>query len=93
MTLDNIKEEIEKAKTILIVTHESPDGDAIGSSLAMYQALKKLGKEVDIVVPEYARIFKYLPFSEEIKESGRNDISYDLGISLDCTGTDRLARV
>lgn len=29
MTLDNIKEEIEKAKTIVILTHESPDGDAV----------------------------------------------------------------
>ncbi len=29
MTLDNIKEEIEKANTIVILTHESPDGDAV----------------------------------------------------------------
>ena len=29
MTLDNIKEEINKAKKIVILTHESPDGDAI----------------------------------------------------------------
>ena len=35
MTLDIILEEIKKANTIVILTHESPDGDAIGSSLAM----------------------------------------------------------
>lgn len=29
MTLDNIKEEIEKADSIVILTHENPDGDAI----------------------------------------------------------------
>lgn len=29
MTLDNIKEEIQKAGKIVILTHESPDGDAI----------------------------------------------------------------
>ena len=29
MTLDNIKEEIEKATTIVLLTHENPDGDAI----------------------------------------------------------------
>ncbi len=29
MTLDNIKQEIENAKTVVILTHESPDGDAI----------------------------------------------------------------
>ena len=30
MTLDNIKEEIDKAEKIVILTHENPDGDAIG---------------------------------------------------------------
>ena len=35
MTLDEILEEIKQAETIVILTHESPDGDAIGSSLAM----------------------------------------------------------
>ena len=33
MTLDKISEEINKAQSIAILTHESPDGDAIGSSL------------------------------------------------------------
>ena len=33
MTLDEILEEIKLAETIAILTHESPDGDAVGSSL------------------------------------------------------------
>ena len=41
MTLDSILEEIKKAEKIVILTHEHPDGDAIGSSLAMYHALKE----------------------------------------------------
>lgn len=90
MTLDNIKDEIEKAQTILIVTHESPDGDAVGSSLAMYQALKQMGKDIDIVIPEMPKTFNFLPCADEIKKEGRNDIQYDLGISLDCTDTKRL---
>ena len=52
MTLDKISEEINLAKTIAILTHESPDGDAIGTSLAMFLALKKLGKQVDLIIPE-----------------------------------------
>ena len=90
MTVDNIKEEIEKAKTVVILTHESPDGDAIGSSLAMYQALKQLGKDVDVVIPEHPRTFDFLPCANEIKKAGREDIQYDLGIALDCTDTNRL---
>ena len=90
MSLDNIKEEIVKAKTVVILTHESPDGDAIGSSLAMYQALKQLGKDVDVVIPEHPRTFDFLPCANEIKKAGREDIQYDLGIALDCTDTNRL---
>ena len=40
--LDSIREMIQKAKKILIITHENPDGDAVGSALAMYLTLKKL---------------------------------------------------
>ncbi len=90
MTLDNIKEEIQKANTIIILTHESPDGDAVGSSLAMYQALKQMGKDVDIVMPEHPKTFDFLPCADEIKIVGRDDIVYDLAISLDCTDTNRL---
>ena len=46
-TLDSIVEEIKKAESIVVLTHETPDGDAIGSSLAMYNALKQIGKSVD----------------------------------------------
>ena len=89
MTLDDIKKAIEKAKTVVIETHESPDGDAIGSSLAMMLALKSIGKDVDVIIPTYARTFQFLPGADEIKTEGR-DIKYDLGISLDCTDTKRL---
>ena len=43
----SILEEINKAETIAILTHETPDGDAIGSSLAMYLALKQLNKNAN----------------------------------------------
>ena len=52
MTIDNIKEEIQKAEDVVILTHENPDGDAIGSSLAMYMALKQMGKNPDLIIPE-----------------------------------------
>lgn len=89
MTLDDIKREIENANTILIETHETPDGDAIGSSLAMYLALKSIGKDVDVVIPTHSRAYNFLPGADEIKTEGRS-IKYDLGIALDCTDTKRL---
>lgn len=82
-TLDNILEEIQKAETIAILTHENPDGDAIGTGLALYHALKQLGKKPDFIVPEYPRIFEFLPGISEIKEQS-NIEKYDLAISVDC---------
>ncbi len=83
MTLDDIKEKIDKAEKIVILTHENPDGDAIGSSLAMYNALKDYGKNPDIIIPKYPSIFKFLPGAGEIKTE-TNIEKYDLAIALDC---------
>ena len=82
-TLDNILEEINKAETIVILTHENPDGDAMGSSLALYNALKNMGKKPDIIIPEYPRVFEFLPNADEIKKES-NIEQYDLAISVDC---------
>lgn len=86
--LDNIISSINKSHRIVILTHESPDGDAIGSSLGMYIALKQLKKEVDIVVDEYSRVFNFLPYVDDIKEY--TDENYDLAIALDCSNRTRL---
>ena len=83
MTLDNILEEINKAEKIVIITHENPDGDAIGSSLAMKLALKQLGKDADVIIPEFPKTFEFLPGINEVKKES-NIEEYDLAIALDC---------
>lgn len=89
MTLDEILEEIKKAESIVLLTHETPDGDAIGSSLGMKLALRKIGKEADLIVTKYARTFNFLPNIEEIKTT--SDVEkYDLAISLDCATIKRI---
>jgi phosphoesterase RecJ-like protein len=50
--MNEIKSIISNAKNIVITTHKSPDGDAIGSSLALYHFLNKLEKNVSVVVPD-----------------------------------------
>lgn len=89
MTLDNIIEEINKAKTIILLTHETPDGDAIGSVTAMNVALKKLGKHSDMVIREVPKMFNFLPYTSEIKEQAEIE-NYDLAIALDCADLKRL---
>ena len=91
MTLDEIFKEINEAEKIVILTHESPDGDAIGSSLSMKLMLEMLGKEPDVIIPEYSRLYGFLPEIDKIKKD--SDIKeYDLAISVDCATIKRIAK-
>lgn len=89
MTLEKIVEEIYEAKNIVILTHDQPDGDAIGSSLALYNGLKQINKDVNVIIPEFPRIYSFLPNADEIKKEGNSD-NYDLAIALDCGDLKRL---
>ena len=89
MTLDEIKKEIIKADKIVILSHESPDGDAVASSLSVKHAVAKLGKEADVIIPEFPKDFEFLPKADEIKVE--SDIeNYDLAIAVDCADLKRL---
>ncbi len=89
MTIDDIKKEIINSKNVVILTHENPDGDAVGSALAMYLTLKKLGKNVDVIIPELPNTFAFLPSADEVKSEGRSE-AYDLALAVDVTGIKRL---
>jgi len=89
-TLSDIQERIEAASSVLVTSHDRPDGDAIGSALAMGLILEKLGKTVVVVnrdpVPE---TLAFLPGSERITPpSGRS--TADLFLVLDSAGVDRV---
>ena len=49
--MNNIHTYIEQASKVAIFTHQSPDGDAMGSSLAMYHYIQSLGKQAQVIVP------------------------------------------
>ena len=91
MTLDEILKEIKNSEKIVILTHESPDGDAIGSSLALKLMLEELGKNPDVIIPEYSRLFNFLPQAAEIKKESEIK-NYDLAISVDCATLKRVAK-
>ncbi|MFA7169463.1 MAG: DHH family phosphoesterase [Candidatus Paceibacterota bacterium] len=83
---EQIQEQIKKNETILICVGKNPEGDAIGSGLALYEALKKMGKKVDIISPN-AILAKYsfMPDSEFIahKLQGARDYVFSLDIDKD----------
>ena len=63
MEFEQAKKIIEKSKSIYIVAHINPDGDAIGSTYGMYFALKSLGKDVHVIMPEYSATFERRRFT------------------------------
>jgi len=62
-----LKELISSPKKIVITTHRSPDGDAMGSSLALLHLLKQLGHTVSVITPnEYANFLHWMPGNKEV---------------------------
>ena len=86
--LDSIIEVINKANTVGIFTHVSPDGDAIGSSLALMLGLKQIKKEVYVTTDSYSDCFNFLSGVDDIKKELSGN--YDVTIALDCASLNRL---
>lgn len=64
--IKEIKELLSTPKNIVIVPHRNPDGDAIGSSLAIYYYLKNKGHHATVVAPnDYPDFLKWLPGSKD----------------------------
>ncbi|MCR5774408.1 MAG: bifunctional oligoribonuclease/PAP phosphatase NrnA [Lachnospiraceae bacterium] len=80
-------------KSIAISSHIRPDGDAFGSSLAMYNHLKKKYPEVktDIYLIDPNTLYSFLPGFDEIKTEP-SDEAYDLVIALDMGEKERLGK-
>ncbi len=81
---------LKEAKgSIIILPHENPDGDALGSAMALYLFLKKKGKNV--VVGCRDRVPHFLDFIPYVDEIIRipNGKFYDIGIVVDSAGFHR----
>lgn len=77
------------ATKILIVTHIKPDGDAIGSALALRILLKELGKETEVaMIDTPPEAFSFLPYFLKIKEDYRPE-HFDMVVIADCGGWSR----
>ena len=80
---------INKNNTILLLTHENPDGDAIGSMLALYNWLCDK-KNVSMVMPEVPPIYDFLKNRELIIEKSNDE--FDLVIVVDCSSIQRIGQ-
>ena len=65
--LQTAKELLSHSKKIVVIGHKNPDGDAIGSCLALSFFLKKLGHDTQVLMPnDFPEFLKWLPGCENI---------------------------
>lgn len=96
--IDHFTKWLNRAEKIVIVTHVSPDGDAIGSSLGLKHYLNTLGKTVQVIVPNgFPDFLKWMPGSKEViqydwrkEQANRLIAKADIICCLDFNGLNRI---
>ena len=84
-----IRARIQAAQRVLVTSHIRPDGDAIGSSLALALALVDLGKLVQVVLSDgIPANFKQLPGADLVRTKAGGE--FDLIVSVDCSDLKRI---
>ncbi len=78
------KQMIDAASSIIILGHIRPDGDCVGSTLAVYNYIvdNYKDKDVDVYMENFSDKFAFLRNADKVKHEPE-DKHYDLGISLD----------
>jgi phosphoesterase RecJ-like protein len=88
--LNQVLHHIELRQRFLLTSHARADGDAVGSTLACSEILRRMGKHSEVVLRDgVPRIYQHLPFVGRVIESDRVNGSYDAAILLECDGIQR----
>jgi phosphoesterase RecJ-like protein len=90
--LDAVADAIRKHDRFLVTTHENPDGDALGSVLAMKLALEQLGKDVVIYLAGRTPLpheYGFMDLSALVRKAP-DDASERVLLALDCANESRL---
>ena len=87
-----LEEKLLSAKKVAITGHVNPDGDCIGSVLAIYNYISTVYPEIKLsaYLEEFSDKFMFLKNSENIKQSVEEDIEFDLLICVDSADIQRL---
>jgi phosphoesterase RecJ-like protein len=90
---DQVLQELRQADKLLLTTHENPDGDALGSLLAMHRMLEQLGKDSLMFMSpdEFPLPWEYRGFSfDGLVGAPPADVSERTIVFLDCGNIDRM---
>jgi bifunctional oligoribonuclease and PAP phosphatase NrnA len=84
--INDILARLRGAERILIAAHEHPDGDAVGSCLALWHALAMQGKQAQVYVPDAPPDYlSFLPGLSHITTTKPAVADFDVVVVLDCT--------
>lgn len=88
----NVIEELKGAHIVGITGHVRPDGDCTGSTLALYNYLRKNVPDMDVSVylEQPGEEFSYLSGFADIKNTLETDKRFDVFVVLDCSSLDRI---
>ena len=91
--MKNIAEVLESVKTVGIGGHIRPDGDCVGSCMALYLYIRKYFPDIDVnVYLDHPKpIFGHIESIDEIKTEVEEERIFDLFITCDVSARDRLA--
>ena len=91
--LDRVVEELRNGERFLLTTHEAPDGDALGSLLAMHHILEQLGKDsvMFLAAKEFPLPveYRFLPLTDVFHEPPADVVDRVL-VFLDCGNIERM---
>lgn len=83
--------EIRRGRSFLVTTHANPDGDALGSSLALAAGLRRLGKKVKVYNQDAVPVFlRFLPGAERVSQELLTSERFDAAFIVDCAEKDRV---
>jgi phosphoesterase RecJ-like protein len=88
--IEAILQVLRRGERFLVCSHSRPDGDAVGSMLAMGMLLEQMGKQADLVTADSVpAIYRGLPGAAGIRHALRVYGPYDAVILLECDSLDR----
>jgi phosphoesterase RecJ-like protein len=88
--LNEVLQQIKERSRFVLSTHARPDGDAIGSVLALSGILRTMGKSAEVVISDSVPvIYKPLPFSDTIVQASSVNGHYEAAILLECDSVQR----
>jgi len=91
MSLHQLARELLRHDAFFLLLHLNPDGDSVGSSLALALALQEKGKSVQVGYDDcMPASFRYLPGSDEIRHWSELNVQGAVAVLCDCSDQSRV---